>query len=238
MRAVRNAQVVVLLLAVGAMAVGCAAQKSWLYRPQASAVAPSPVLNKTVAVPPFEDARPRFNRNMVMMYLIPLMPFGWQNFEQPEGALAHLNTGRWAFNPREDYAKAVASELASAQLFREAFFSPGGPGDADLVLQGKILATKYKGYMFTYGCSVEGPLLWFVGAPADWIKNEITVEMILKDSKSNQVLFQKPYTRMWSAVCWLYYLRSDFNYVKLFTDIMKEAVPDLEKALRAQAAGR
>ena len=57
------------------------------------------------------------------MYLIPLMPFGWQTLDVPEGQQMHIFSGMWTnYKPSEDYPKALAEELTNANIFDEAYF--------------------------------------------------------------------------------------------------------------------
>lgn len=229
-----NRLVAVTLLAA-TMAAGCAAQKAWIYAPKARAVSPSPVLDKSVAVPPFADARPNVNRDFFLLYLIPLMPFGWQNFDAPEASTMHFASGLWIFKPSEDLAKAMAAELTSSRMFREAFFTYRA-GEGDLVLEGKINSTKYKSYVITYGLSVDGPLLWLVGAPAGHISNVLDLEFVLRDNKTGDVLWKQSYMEAMGGLRWIYYLHADFNYDTLFADIAKKALADMETFLRRRAA--
>ncbi|NOY69335.1 MAG: hypothetical protein GXP53_07575, partial [Deltaproteobacteria bacterium] len=50
---------------------------------------------------------------------------------------------------------------------------------ASYFISGSILSTQYKGKLFSYGLSVYGPVLWFIGFPATTIQNELSVEMAL-----------------------------------------------------------
>ena len=87
------------------------------------------------------------------MYLIPLMPMGWQNLNTPETIQMHLNSGLWIFKPSEDFAKSIAEELNNSSIFKEAFFT-NRESEGELVMRGKILSTKYDGYMYSYCLSM------------------------------------------------------------------------------------
>ncbi|MCX8035687.1 MAG: hypothetical protein N3D11_01275 [Candidatus Sumerlaeia bacterium] len=216
---------------------GCARQKMWVYAPKAAAVAGAPLLNKSVAVPPFTDERPNVNKNYMALYLIPLMPFGWQDLGAPEGVQIHATSGLWMFKPAEDLAKATAAELEKTKIFREVFFT-NRPSEGDLVLEGRLLSTHYKGYMITYGLSVYGPLLWFVGAPAARVRNDLQIALVLKDNKTGEVVLESRYEASSVQWSWLYYMSEDFNYDTLFANIAKSMVADVEKILRARVSKR
>jgi hypothetical protein len=111
-------------------------QKAWLYSVEEES-REAPILNRPVAVPPFSDRRANQNSNLALLYMVPLMPFGWQNFEAPEGSPMHITSGLWLWRPNEDLAKASAQELEASHIFKEAFFT-NRKSEGDLVLEGTI----------------------------------------------------------------------------------------------------
>ena len=217
----------ILLLFVLLLASGCATQKSWVYSANSYGEASNP-LNKSVAILPFQDARTNKNSNYTLMYMIPLMPFGWQTLEIPEGQQMHIFSGMWSnYKPTEDYPKALAEEINSSKLFKEAYFD-FKKGSSDCVVKGKILTTQYRGKMISYGLSVYGPLLWFVGFPAGTVVNELSIELSLLDAQSDNVLFSKTYTAPeYSKVGWLYVMPNGFNYPVMLKDLYKTFIEDL-----------
>jgi hypothetical protein len=58
-----------------------------------------PIINQSVTVPPLKDERSNENSNYALIYMVPLMPFGWQDFSTPEGIQMHCNSGFWFFKP-------------------------------------------------------------------------------------------------------------------------------------------
>ncbi len=209
--------------------IGCATQKAWQYgaEPEVSSAA---LINKSVSIPPFSDKRINENSNYVGLYLIPLMPFGWQDLNTPEGVQMHITSGLWLWRPNEDIAKATAEEIAHAHIFKETFFTHRS-SEGELVLQGTINSTKYDGKMITYGLSVEGPLLWFVGFPSSYVNNELSITLKLKDEKNNVVLWEKDYREEDGSISWIYSLQSDFEYPRLLKRILLNAVGDLKSNL-------
>jgi len=144
-----------------ALTSGCASTRSWAYRPEPQTIR-DPILEKTVVVLPVEDLRSNENSNYIALYIIPLMPFGWQTFDTPEGPDMHLTSRTWNFRPSEDIAKAMAQDLENLGLFEEAFFGYRS-SDGDLVLRSELHSTRYDSRLISYGLSVYGPLLWLVG---------------------------------------------------------------------------
>lgn len=208
---------------------GCANQKAWVYQAEPR-VYHAPILNKSVAVPPLADQRENSNTNAFLMYLIPLMPMGWQNLNAPESIQMHMNSGLWLFKPSEDFAKAIAEELNNASMFKEVFFTHR-PSEAELTLRGKILSTKYEGYLFSYGLSVYGPLLWFFCFPATSVSNDLALQLQLVDSKTEEILWEQSYKKEDSHVSIFYYLQSDFMYDMFLKEIMKEAISSIKSKL-------
>ena len=72
------------ILAALALLCGCATQRAWVYAPTLPPVPGGPRPERTVVLP-FRDARQNVNNNRLGLYLIPLFPFGWADFEVPDG---------------------------------------------------------------------------------------------------------------------------------------------------------
>jgi hypothetical protein len=229
-----------LMLAVS----GCTTQKSWVYQPNAYAVAGSgmPLSTKEVVILPFDDARENLNENRLGFAYIPLFPYGWCDFRVPEGEAQHVGSGLWVnYRPTEDFPKALAQELMAAGVFKEAYFD-FKKGTADWVIRGKILNTHYEGTSISYCLSVYGGYLWFLGFPCGTVANELEVEIALGDAKTGTRLFSKSYAAQpYSAVAWIYDMPNDFNYPEMLQEAYKAFVKDLKKALpgieAATAAG-
>ncbi|MBA3037711.1 MAG: hypothetical protein FP814_14615 [Desulfobacterium sp.] len=217
----------VLLFVALLFASGCATQKSWVYSPNSYSDI-STTITKSVVVLPFQDTRPNTNSNYVALYMIPVMPFGWQTLNVPEGQAMHIYSGMWVnYKPTEDYPKALAEELNGSKLFEEAYFD-FKKGNSDLAVKGKILTTKYSGTIISYGLSVYGPMLWFVGFPSGTVSNELSIELSLVDSQSDKVILSNNYTAPeYSRVGWLYVMPNDFNYPAMLKDIYKNFIEDV-----------
>ena len=208
---------------------GCASQRAWTYNAEPYVKA-TPILNKSVSVPPLADHRENVNNNFTMMYLIPLMPFGWQDLNTPEGVQMHMNSGLWLFKPAEDFAKAIAEELNNTSIFKEVFFTYR-QSEAELTLKGKIISTKYNGYLFSYGLSVEGPLLHLFCFPSTYVSNELALQLQLVDSKTDKILWDQTFNKEDGHVSIIYAMQPDFMYDSLLKEIMKEAIPSMKSKL-------
>lgn len=211
---------------------GCASQKTWVYRsnPYAAVAAPSSV-SKAVVLP-YKDARPNENTNMILMYMIPIVPFGWTTQNTPEGVMQHVTSALWNnYKPVEDFPKALVEDLRAAKLYSDAFFDYK-EGDAEYVIQGTINSTRYDGKVYSYGLSVYGPLLWFIGLPAGSASNELSIEVNCLNKKTGRTILSKRYTApSYSATSFLYVMANDFNYPEMLANVNKQVVEDLRAAL-------
>lgn len=212
---------------------GCANQKAWVYR--ANTYTPVTSSGKKIAVLAYSDARENKNSNAAMMYLIPLLPCGWQHLQAPEGVQMHITSGMWInYKPTEDFPKALAEDLRKTGGFSDAFFDYR-KDNSDLAVTGKILNTKYDGYVISYGLSAYGPLLWIFGFPAATTSNELSVELNLIDSKTEQPLFSKVYTATpQKDVSWLYVMKDDFNYAEMLAQVNKQFCQDIQPIVLGQ----
>lgn len=226
----RKIKMLVMVLVFSLVVSGCATQRGWRYSAEPKKLR-EPLVDKTVAVPPFKDARPDKNENALMMYMIPLVPFGWCDYSTPEGGSMKLNSSTvWLFKPTEDLAKAAAEELQASSLFKEVFYTQRA-SEGDLIFLGTVNSTRYSGTTISYGLSVYGPLLWFFGLPCGSIHNELEVRFNLVD-RDNKVLWSNEYKRNYDKSPVIFYsLPSDFQYDSLYKEIMLQTVIDLEKNL-------
>lgn len=191
--------------------------------------------NKTVAVLPFDDLRSDENDSSTMfLYLIPLMPYGWINYNRPEAARIFLTIDTFTFNASEDLSKAAALSLRRSKMFKDAWFTFGGEKyRADYVLKGEIISTKYKGRIYTYGLSVAGALLSIIGAPAGTSENSLAVNFSLHD-KNDKTLWKYSFDKKEHIWQWLYY-RMGYDasmYTKLMEQAMNQAIMDMNKKLK------
>jgi hypothetical protein len=214
--------------------VSCVSPGNWSY----SAEAPKtrqPHINKTVGVYLATDRRTDENEVARIIGSIPLMPYGWTELARPETTTAHMvmNT-EWRFAPTTDISKAVAAELQSSGLFKEAFLAER-PNDGDLQMQVTIISTDYETKNFTYCLSIAGPFLWLIGFPAGSFTNKLSLMFELKDQAGTLLWSGEGHRNFESGAVWIYKVPSDFRYDNMLKEIMMdEVLPALEK-LPAQA---
>ncbi len=223
----KHALLIVTTLVTTSM-VGCAPSKTWVYKPEPFQDVPALSAKKAIVLP-FEDMRENLNSNEYFACLVPLLPFGWQEYNVPEAERMHMTSSIWRnYEPTEDFAKALATELRNARMFKDAQFGYQA-SDADIVLRGKIISTMYSSMVFSYGLGIYGQSLWLVGFPLGTYSNELVVELSLVDAKSNGVLFSKSYQAPeQGAVLWIYVAVSDFNYAEMLKSVNQAFIADLK----------
>jgi len=212
---------------------GCVAhQRAWRYSVDSYPTGKSPILSRRVAVPPFRDSRPDRNEDALLVYLFPLVPFGWVDYSTPEAGNSKITSfPAWHFRPTQDFAMAAAEELDASGLFKEVFFTSRA-SEGDFVLKGEVKSTRYWGKNITYGLSLYAPGVWFLGLPMGTIHNELEVEFTLVDPLTGESLWHKSYNMTYhKSPFWIYKMPSDFDYDNLFKAMMKDVVKSLESTL-------
>lgn len=205
----------------------------WRYAPDSYSIENKSLTEKRLLVPPFRDLRPDSNINAEGWALI--LPLGWLEYSLPEGLYTRLPKGvpreRWPdtsrFKPKEDFARAAAEELHASGLFKEVVFAPRG-SEGDLILYGEVMATHHHRTLVTYGVSVLGAYLWFIGFPAGEISNELEIEFQLEDRVTGAVLWRKKYHDSYEATRWLYKYPREFNYDTLYKTMLRDVVKELK----------
>jgi hypothetical protein len=220
---------------------GCGTTAKFVYPADPAKLAhitDQPRYDKKIAVIPFEELRGDKNTSgTFFLYLIPLMPCGWVEYQRPDAARMFVSINEFQFDPHEDLAKAVVTSLQKSGLFKDAFFTFGGEKEnADLLFAGQIQSTTYNGAIYSYGLSAYGPLLWFFGLPAGHSENELGLRFEVRDAKTKEKLWEHTYTGQKKVVQGLYYnMGYDVRgYAELMEEAMNEAIVDLDKSLQGR----
>jgi len=219
------------LVAATVVMTSCANPRSWVYLPNAR-LTREPVVDASLVVPPFLDARDSDNTSAVLLYLIPLMPFGFQNLSVPEASTMHVWSGIWQFKPADDLARSIAQEVDAARIFRESFNDPRASA-GDYVLRGEVRRLQYHSKMFSYGLSIYGPLLWLFGFPASYTSNELELALTLTRKGEDAPLWTHSITGADSEVGWIYAGGAEF----LFDRLLKDGMPAMLQSLEAYVDG-
>lgn len=198
--------VAVLLVCLLSALTGCASRAAFVYRPSATVATGMKTLPLKVAVTSFDDLRQQDNTNSVLLYLIPIVPFGSIAYDRPDAANGFLFHAAYNFRPSEDYAKAVVEELKQNSYFDEVFYTQRQhEPNVDLIVTGKINETRYDGKIFSYGLSVYGPNLWLLGLPAGTTHNAVNLSLEMKRATDNVVVWSHEVKGEWDKTVGLYY---------------------------------
>ncbi len=206
---------------------------------------------KSIAVMPFMDqrgakyfdpsqaglasARPSGDHGSFFLALIPFMPFGYVEKEQPELSEDFVSLERFHFDVQNDLAAAAFASLKSSNLFSEVkrANTAAQAADADYIWRGSVTSTFYRGRIFTYGISVFSPILWVVGIPDGSSTNELGVKFELVDRASGNVVWEYNYLNSDYLNHWLYArVGKDASlYPQLMKQAMNGALYDLSKKM-------
>ncbi|TGK12049.1 hypothetical protein EHO60_07195 [Leptospira fletcheri] len=220
-----------ILMIASMFSTACSTHQTWIYRASGKSMISKPLVNEPIVIVPFLDQRASTNDNKTLLYAVPFMPFGWANYEAPEGVARHITSGLWQnYKPVDDFAKALVLEMENAELFKDVSFS-FNRGDK-YYIQGVILKTGYSGKMFSYLLSIYGPILWLIGLPAVTVENTLKIELSLVNNKSKKILFTKEYDATpYSEIGWIYSLPNDFHYAEMLNEVYKKFIYDLRTEL-------
>lgn len=200
----------------------------WSYEPNKHYVQEN-LTSKNVYVKPFKDERPETNQGSPYISYIPGMPFGWQTYDRPEDKKSHMATSTWEFNPSKDFAKSLETDLNASKIFKEAKYVEREVKDG-ILIEGTIKKCKYKSKMFTYGASIFGSWLWYLGAPSYSWKNEVELTLKCIDVKTGNILLSETYTGEFKQLRWIYsstFGTPDFEFDFIIQGIYKKFFEDL-----------
>lgn len=219
-----------LLLAIVPMFFSCQVQKGWVYK--ANSYTPVEKSEEKIYIPTFSDEREEENRNSILMFWIPLVPFGWQDLTTPELCQQHLTSGLWInYDPKVDFAKALVQEIKSGTKFKEVVYTDGFV-DSVYRIQGKIINTDYKSKMYSYCLSYFGACLWYFGLPAGKFHNNLEIELTCY-GPDNQIFLQKTYhPKPIRKTTWIYKMQADFSYSTLLKKAYADFIRDFNYQLQ------
>jgi hypothetical protein len=161
---------------------------------------------RSVRVNTFRDMRGQlFDTDSFYMYMIPLMPYGYIQYDRPEQAEMMMTVEKFNFAPAVELARAAAYSLKHSGAFADVLMSAGSgtKTDADYEFNGIIISTRYTGKPFSYGLMSAGPFLWMVGLPAGNAVNRLTLYFSLSEA-SGKLIWDFAYSGDEYTLLWLY----------------------------------
>ena len=201
-----------------------------------------PLTAKSVAVEKFQDFRGKCNDlDPIYIYLIPLCPFGYFEYDRPENGEWFMSIEKFNFDPATDLARAATVSMEKSNLFGRVI--PCGDkeaANADYILKGAVLSTFYRGRAFSYGLSCEGAWLWMLGAPAGTSLNRLGFMLWLVDRHTGKTVWTYGFEQEEYLTQWLYFrYGSDVSmFSRLMAEGMNGAVMEMEKFLSIPPGGK
>ena len=207
---------------------------------------------KSVAVMPFMDqrgakyfdpsqaglasARPSGDHGSFFLALIPFMPFGYVEKEQPELSEDFVSLERFHFDVQNDLAAAAFASLKSSNLFSSVKRANNAAqaADADYIWRSSVTSTFYRGRIFTYGITYFfSPILWVVGVPDGSSTNELGVKFELVERASGNVVWKYDYFGSDYLNHWIYARvgKDTTIYPRLMKEAMNAALYDLSTSV-------
>ena len=198
----------------------------------------SPDQLRSVSVLPFTDMRgipgsAVGDSGSFYLGLIPLMPFGFVEKQEPENSKDFVSLGRYHFDPANHLAEAAQKSLAASGCFSRVKRAPSfETADTDLVWEGTFKNTSYRGYYLTYGITYFfAPVLWIVGAPNGVSCNELEMEFSLRDRATGRKIWTYSFAETDSVTHWIYARNGKdvSRYPVLMKQAMNAALYDLSR---------
>jgi len=235
MRVSRNSRSVFLVFFCLFTLTGCLGDRNWQYPPSSTGAYLNSKAEKAipakVIVLPLEDLRGNVKKDEYWKVTIPLIPYGDRKYERPETAENPEEIDVIRFDPPNDFAKAIASELSQAGVFSSVKFVPDEKQEvADLVLRGNIKATDWERRLTTWGFGPVGVVFWIFAAPMSWTTTTLEMDISLTPANDpNKVLWRQKMIAEGSWTDGIYYNLGEPAelFPESLQEALKEAVDDL-----------
>ena len=194
---------------------------------------------RSVRVNTFRDMRGQlFDTDSFYMYMIPLMPYGYIQYDRPENAEMMMTVEKFNFAPAVELARAAAYSLKHSGAFADVLLPAGSGTDAaaaDYEFNGVVISTYYMGKPFSYGLMSAGPFLWMVGLPAGNTVNRLTLYFTLREVASGNVIWDFAYSGDEYTLLWLY--GNAGKGVRMYPRLMAAAMNLALEDMRARPLG-
>ncbi len=226
------------LVLVSALVVACAHPAEFVYPPRerpVREVAEEPTFGLRVAVLPFEEVRDERNTAKAFwLCFMPLAPFGYVEYERPETAGIFNSISGFTFDVSRDMAEAVVTSLEGSGLFAHVYLaSEAQAGDADLIVEGRVTRTFYRGRTFTYCLSVAGAVFWVLGLPVGDSTDELAFDLEVRDNGTGKHIWGCRSQNSKRILQGFYYGWGEDvqGYAELMEGAMREIVQKLARGL-------
>ena len=173
--------IISMVFMVGCLSLmGCLGNRNWQYPPSASGTYLNAKANAVVPakaiVLPLEDLRGDGVKEEYWKATIPLVPYGDTLYQRPELAKNPEQVDVVRFDPSQDFATAIASELNQAGIYSSVKFAKDVQQEpADVAFRGRLRSTEWKRRLYTYLLGPVGVVFWILGLPM----SETTTDLVL-----------------------------------------------------------
>jgi hypothetical protein len=171
-------------------------------------------LGRSVAVVPFEEARPpRLYTTSGRLFLtyVPLLPWVTLPFERLDESVEKQSesiekggrgitagAAQSVAPPFEEYSyprsfpRAIADDLNASGLFREVrFVEADATGGFDYVLRGVVRESPLRNSATSFGLGMAGVLLWIIPVPMQKTSASVVVDLELTEVASGEVVWRR-----------------------------------------------
>ena len=195
----------------------------WEYEPQTPSQHP-PLIQSHLNIAPFIDERTD-SALIEWSSALALVPF------VPYSKARVINLPDQSFMGFEGKATDKLRQALSDEIIAHNLFKTVSESDAttknSYILSSKLKKFRVKSYWSFYGLSIVGIGLWYLGAPAEKIYNDVIIEFKLTDTFGT-CYFQKEYTAQSNRFLGFYYNQNIFQFEEAVKSIYLQLVNDLK----------
>jgi hypothetical protein len=175
---------------------------------------PGKTLDRSLAVVPFDEARPpRLYTTTGRLFLtyIPLLPYVSSPFERLDESVKKqsdsiaaggrgmtLGADQSVAPPYDQYTyprslpRAIADDLAASGLLREVrFVEADAVSGFDYVLSGSVRESPLRQTATSFGLGIVGVLLWFIPVPMQKTSASVTIDLTVTDARSGRTVWSR-----------------------------------------------
>ena len=231
------------LIIIGVLSVsGCLGSREWSYPPPPekkylNVPAKDPIPAR-LAVLPLEDLRGTEVKEEYWRVAIPLVPHGVTSYDRPETVVDPEEVDEVIFDPPRDFAKALADEIRTANIFSTVLFSEEQtPPPSDYVLRGRLYSTRWERRLTTYLLGPLGTVFWMAGLPMGETTTEVKMDLRLTPAGDpSEVLWSFAMEFRGAEIDGPYYGLEDSvqSYPVALQDALRPAIRDLAEKSKAR----
>ena len=188
----------------------------------------SPLIQSHLNIAPFIDERTSSNvmEWSAPLALVPLVPYSKARvINLPDKSLIGFEG-----NATDKLRLALSDEIIAHNLFKTVSENDI-PSKKGYILSATLKKFRVKNYWSFYGISFLGIGLWYLGAPAEKVYNDVIIEFKLTDTLGTSY-FQKEYVAQSNRLLGFYYNQNIFQFEENVKSIYLQLINDLEHVIK------